>query len=270
MVLAKWKVWAGFYHDQSWAWSLIDLLCEFNLADYSIWMLAKIFYWEGQLSTGATAVFSGDSCHSFPSTSSTFLFGIRGRIQWWGPILADAIQPHGLAVKHSSAPFHPVSTSPWKPLTLSGHTQTCHRNQWIEQSCPRKRLFLLGQFFWLHWLALFICLFVSGGFSVCLSVSVTGFPVLSQTQQKAWDRGWDDWGDFTVWFLAGTAKLGFWPIPYPIWEQCDSHTPWLPLTQGTHSHRAHKFSPVYVLLRNSFCHVEVATQTEPITVSWAN
>lgn len=159
---------------------------------------------------------------------------------------------------------------PWKPLTLSGHTQICHRNQWIEQSCPRKRLFLLGQFFWLHWLALFICLFVSGGFSVCLSVSVTGFPVLSQTQQKAWDRGWDDWGDFTVWFLAGTAKLGFWPIPYPIWEQCDSHTPWLPLTQGTHSHRAHKFSPVYVLLRNSFCHVEVASQTEPITVSWAN
>lgn len=183
MVLAKWKVWAGFYRDQSWAWSLIDLLCEFNLADYSIRMLAKIFYWEGQLSTGATAVFSGDSCHSFPSTSSTFLFGIRGRIQWWGPILADAIQPHGLAVKHSSAPFHPVSTSPWKPLTLSGHTQICHRNQWIEQSCPRKRLFLLGQFFGcIGWPCLFACLFLVGFLFVCLFLSLAFlfFPRLSR------------------------------------------------------------------------------------------
>lgn len=72
---------------------------------------------------------------------------------------------------------------PWKPLTLSGHTQICHRNQWIEQSCPRKRLFLLGQFFGcIGWPCLFACLFLVGFLFVCLFLSLAFlfFPRLSR------------------------------------------------------------------------------------------
>lgn len=89
------------------------------------------------------------------------------------------------------------------------------------------------------------------GFFLCIPTETCTICYESARGMSCWKKG-EEHGmgggktgvilQFGSWLW--NTKRGFWPLPYPVWEQRESRAQRLPQRQGTRSHSAWRLSPV--------------------------